>query len=102
MDQTATTDDYQTGALFGNAPNPSTITAQDVNPAASGPNDWTTILTNGFASAAVNGINGAVNNAIVKGQIENANAQTALLPPIQSISLTSLLVIGAIIYMVVK
>lgn len=67
-----TIDDYQNSALFGSAPNNSALTADMLNPSASGPDDWQTVLTNGISGAAVNGINGLVNNAVQSGQIQNA------------------------------
>ena len=103
MDQT--TDDAQSGALFGSSPNTSAMDAQTLNPAASGPNDWTTVLTNGIANAAVMGINGAVANAVNSGAINNQiTAQNAGLfgGGAVGISLMPLLIIGGIIYMAVK
>ncbi len=93
-----TTDDYQTGALYGPAPNYSTLTADMLNPAASGPNDWQTILTNGVSTAAVNGINGAINNAVTAGQIQNAMAAR----PLANVNLKTLLIIGAVIVLVLR
>ena len=69
MDPTIT--DYQGACLYGNQPNTSAIDATMLNPSASGPSDWTSVLTNGISAAAVNGINGAINNTIQAGAIQN-------------------------------
>jgi len=71
MDETT---DYQTNAIYGNAPNYSAIDATTLNPNASSPSDWTTVLTNGIAQTLVNGIGGVVNNQVQQGQIQNAIA----------------------------
>ena len=98
-------DDYQMSALYGPVPNTSALDASMLNPAANGPDDWLTVLTNGISGAAVNGINGAVNNAIVAGQIQNANAATSLTvrsTGINSANMMPLLLVAALLYMVVK
>lgn len=99
------TDDYQTGALYGDAPNNSQINATMLNPAAQGPDDWATILTNGISGAAINGINGMVNNAIVKGQLQNASAATSLTVKttgMNSANMMPLLVIGVLLLLVTR
>lgn len=100
-----TIDDYQGSALFGNAPNNAQINATMLNPAAAGPDDWTTILTNGISGAAVNGINGMINNAIVKGQLQNASAATSLTVKstgLNSANMMPLLVIGVLLLLVTR
>jgi hypothetical protein len=97
------TGDYQGDALFGSATNNSTLTADMLNPAASGPNDWTTILTNGISGAAINGINGAINNAIQAGQLQNvATAQGLGLGARQSMNPTTLLLLGVVLFVVLR
>lgn len=107
MDPTVSTGDYQNSALYGSAPNNSTLTADMLNPAASGPNDWQAILTNGIAGAAVNGINGAVNNAVQAGALQNAitaNNNGLYSPPVVvgNDGLLPLLLIGALLYALAK
>jgi hypothetical protein len=98
MDPTATTDDYQSGALFGSTPNTSTLTANMLNPAASGPNDYTTILTNGIASATANMIGGRINNAAENTALAGSLSTPASTGP----SMTMILIIGAAIFFLVK
>lgn len=98
--------DYQMGALYGDAPNTAALDATMLNPSAAGPDDWTTILTNGISGAAVNGINGAINNAIIAGQIQNAKAAGPLMARSTGIGghggVMPLLLIAALLYVVVK
>ncbi len=98
-----TIDDFQGQALYGTAPNTSTLTANMLNPSASGPNDWQTVLTNGIAGATVNGINGLVSNAVQAGQLQNAAtaASLGLGTTASSGSIMPLLLIAAVLYVVV-
>ena len=95
------TEDVQGNALFGTVPNPSYMDAMSLNPTASGPDDWTTVLTKGVAGVAVSGLNGLVNNAVNAGAINNAVAAQPLAAAANQ-RLITLAVIAAIVYMVVK
>jgi hypothetical protein len=96
-------DDYQNSALYGSATNNSSMSALDLNPAASGPDDWETILTNGISGAAVNGINGMIANAIAAGQLQNvATAQQLGIGTKATGNLTPLLIIGALLFLVLR
>ncbi len=82
-----------------------TIGPQDLNPYASGPDDWTTVLTNGISMAALNGINGAVNNWVQSGQIQNAGQAVQLgvmRPGGPGGNMVSLLLLAAVVYVVLK
>jgi hypothetical protein len=99
-------DDYQLSALYGAAPNYSQINAMTLNPAANGPDDWTTILTNGISGAVVNGVNGAINNAIQAGQLQNVATANSL--GIRTVgvgggnSILPMLIIGAVLIALVR
>ncbi|MFA9273406.1 MAG: hypothetical protein ACEQSE_00910 [Candidatus Aquirickettsiella gammari] len=96
--------DYQGEALYGyNAPNPSRISAMDVNPYAQNPDDWTTVLTNGISGAVVHGINGMVNNAVMEGQLKNVRtAQGMGMQTQRNPDVLTMLFIGAVLYFLVK
>ena len=94
--------DYQTSAIYGPVPNNSAIDATMLKPAASGPDDWTTILTNGLSNAAVLAANGWAQNHVDAGQIQNAIAATPLRKNGATINLMPLLLIGAVVLLLVK
>lgn len=99
-------DDYQLSALYGPVPNNGQINAMTLNPAASGPDDWTTILTNGISGAVVNGINGAINNAVQSGQLQNIATANSLGIRTTGINgnggIVPLLIIGAVLIALVR
>lgn len=100
-----TIDDYQGAALFGTAPNTSTLTANMLNPSASGPDDWQTILTQGIAGATINGINGLVANAVQSGQLQNVATAQSLGLTTQvagQANIMPLLLIAAVLFVVVR
>lgn len=94
--------DYQMQQLYG-PDYGGTINAQDLNSYASGPNDWQTVLTNGISHAALNGINGAVNNWVDSGQIKNAGqaVQLGVMRPGGG-NMVPLLLVAAVLYAVLK
>jgi hypothetical protein len=70
--------DYQTNALYGDSAGAGTLYASDLNPGAYGPDDWTTVLTNGVSGAALYGLNGWITNQLQAGQIANQQAAGAI------------------------
>lgn len=96
------TQDVYGNAVYGDAANTSAMDATSLNPTATGPDDWTTVLTKGVAGVAVSGLNGLVNNAVQAGQIQNAVAAQPLQAAANGNRLLTFAIIAAVLYMVVK
>jgi len=70
--------DYQTTALYGDQAGYGGLDATTLNPYASHPDDWQTVLTSGVSHAALNGLNGWIANQVQAGQIANSQAAGTL------------------------
>jgi hypothetical protein len=102
--------DYQIRTLYGDTTGAGGLDATMLNPAAAGPNDWQTVLTNGFANSALYGLNGWMTNQLNAGAIANQQAaqQAGLTLAGTRNGLTiggnilPMLMVGAILYAVLK
>lgn len=91
--------DYQNAALFGNAPNTASIPATMLNGFNSeGGTDWGAVITNGIRGAADGAIRGLVEEKFQDGQLKQMQVRAA----IQQRQLTNWVLIGLVVWVVLK
>lgn len=91
--------DYQNAALFGDRANTSMIPSAMMNQfTADGSTDWGAVITNGIRGAADGAIRGLVSEKFQDQQLKAQQTQAA----IAQRSMLNLVVIGAILFVVLK
>jgi hypothetical protein len=88
--------DYANDALFGDSGN-SRITATDLSPYASGPDDFGRVLATGIMGTVMLAMQNKVNEATNSGQLTFSSNGVRVSP-----SLMQVLLVGGLIYLLVK